>query len=47
MSIDNFPKDQKELFVAEYNKMYPQRAEMEGPKEFKYIVPKDYKRGSL
>ena len=33
MSIDNFPKDQKELFVAEYNKLYPQRAEMEGPKE--------------
>lgn len=43
MSIDNFPKDQKDLFVAEYNKMYPKLAEMEGPKEFKYTVPKDYK----
>ena len=43
MSIDNFPKDQKELFVTEYNKLYPSRPEMEGPKEFKYVVPKDYK----
>ncbi len=43
MSIDNFPKDQKELFLAQYNKMYPSRPEMEGPKEFKYTAPKDYK----
>lgn len=43
MSIDNFPKDQKELFIAEYNKMYPSRPEMEGPKELKYTVPKEYK----
>ena len=43
MSVDNFPKDQKELFIAEYNKIYPSRPEMEGPKEFKYTVPKDYK----
>ena len=43
MSVDNFPKDQKELFIAEYNKMYASRPEMEGPKEFKYTVPKEYK----
>nr|WP_293837139.1 Gfo/Idh/MocA family oxidoreductase [uncultured Arsenicibacter sp.] len=43
MSIDNFPKDQKEQFLAQYNKMYPSRPEMEGPKEFKYSAPKDYK----
>ncbi|GAB2577492.1 Gfo/Idh/MocA family protein [Spirosoma areae] len=43
MSVDNFPKDQKDLYVAEYNKLYPKLAEMEGPKEFKYMVPKDYK----
>ena len=43
MSVENFPKDQKELFIAEYNKQYPPHAEMEGPKEFKYMVPKDYK----
>ncbi|MCK8491162.1 Gfo/Idh/MocA family oxidoreductase [Spirosoma sp. RP8] len=43
MSIDNFPKDQKELFVKEYAKMYPSRPELEGPKEFKYSFPKDYK----
>ena len=43
MSIDNFPKDQKELFIAQYQKMYPSKPEMEGPKEFKYVVPKDYK----
>ena len=43
MSIDNFPKDQKELFLAGYNRLYPSQPEMEGPKEFKYMVPKDYK----
>jgi len=43
MSIDNFPKDQKELYIAEYNKLYPSKPEMDGPKEFKYVVPRDYK----
>lgn len=43
LSVDNFPKDQKELYIAEYNRMYPSRPEMEGPKEMKYTTPKDYK----
>ncbi|GAB3948840.1 hypothetical protein GCM10028805_24140 [Spirosoma harenae] len=43
MSVDNFPKDQKELYIAEYNKMYPQTPELIGPKEFKYSFPKEYK----
>ncbi len=43
MSIDNFPKDQKEKYIAEYQKMYPETPELVGPKEFKYAFPKDYK----
>ena len=43
LSVDNFPKDQKELYLAEYARLYPSTPEMEGPKEFKYMVPKDYK----
>ena len=43
MSIDNFPKDQKEKYIAEYQKMYPETPELVGPKEFKYAFPKEYK----
>ncbi len=43
LSIDNFPKDQQALYLAEYNKLYPSTPQMNGPKEFKYTVPKDYK----
>ena len=43
LSIDNFPKDQKELYIQEYAKLYPAHPELDGPKEFKYTFPKDYK----
>ncbi|GAA4448009.1 hypothetical protein GCM10023189_05220 [Nibrella saemangeumensis] len=43
LSIDNFPKDQQEAYLKEYNRLYPAQPEMEGPKEFVYSVPKNYK----
>ncbi|MGM9507534.1 Gfo/Idh/MocA family protein [Larkinella sp. GY13] len=43
LSISNFPKDQQEAYLKEYKKMYPERPEMEGPREMVYKTPKDYK----
>lgn len=43
LSIDNFPKDQQEAYLKEYNQLYPNRPEMEGPREMVYKTPKDYK----
>ena len=42
MSVDNFPKDQKDLYVKAYNEKYPPHYEMEDPKEYKFAVPKGY-----
>ncbi|WP_234735213.1 Gfo/Idh/MocA family protein [Tellurirhabdus bombi] len=43
LSIDNFPKDQKEAYLTEYNKKYPNLPEMEAPREYVFKMPKDYK----
>lgn len=43
MSIGSFPEAMQEAYKLEYNKMYAQRAQMEGPKEFTYKTPPGYK----
>ncbi|MEX0772655.1 MAG: Gfo/Idh/MocA family oxidoreductase [Balneolales bacterium] len=43
MSIGSFPEALQEEYKIEYDKKYPQRPEMEGPTEFVYKTPADYK----
>jgi predicted dehydrogenase len=43
MSINSFPETMQEAYKQEYSKKYPQKAEIEGPKEFVFKVPQDYK----
>ncbi|MEX2592909.1 MAG: Gfo/Idh/MocA family oxidoreductase [Anditalea sp.] len=43
MSIGSFPEAMQEAYKREYFQKYPQKPEMEGPKEFVYKVPQDYK----
>ncbi len=43
MSINTFPEDVREQFIAEYNKMYPQNPKIQEPNEFVYRDPDDYK----
>src|SRR5690554_4430959 len=42
MSISSFPEAMQEAYKQEYAKKYPQRPEMEGPKEMVYKVPQGY-----
>jgi predicted dehydrogenase len=43
MSIGSFPEAMQEAYKQEYAKQYPQRPEMEGPKELVFKVPQNYK----
>jgi predicted dehydrogenase len=43
MSIHSFPEAMQEAYKKEYAKQYPQRSEMEGPKDLVYKVPQGYK----
>jgi predicted dehydrogenase len=43
MSIGSFPEAMQEAYKQEYLQKYPPNPEMEGPKEFVYRVPQDYK----
>jgi predicted dehydrogenase len=43
MSVNSFPEDMQEAYKREYHQKYPQRSKMEGPKEFVYKTPDNYK----
>lgn len=43
MSVDSFPLAMQEAYKKEYYQKYPQRSEMEEPKELVYKTPKAYK----
>lgn len=43
MSINSFPEAMQEAYKVEYFKKYPEKAELEGPKEFVFKVPHNYK----
>lgn len=43
MSLGSFPEAMQEAYKAEYAKQYPQKPEMEGPKELIFKVPQGYK----
>lgn len=43
MSIGSFPEAMQEAYKRMYNEKYPQRPEMQGPKELVYKTPSDYK----
>ncbi|HLU90624.1 MAG TPA: Gfo/Idh/MocA family oxidoreductase [Cyclobacteriaceae bacterium] len=43
MSIGSFPAEMQEAYKKEYARKYPERAEMQGPKELEYKVPPNYK----
>jgi len=43
MSINSFSEEMQKKYREEYFKKYPKRPQLEGPKEFAYKVPSDYK----
>ncbi len=43
MSVGSFPEATQEAYKQEYVKQYPQRPEMEGPKDLVFKVPQNYK----
>ena len=43
MSINSFSEEMQKKYKEEYFKKYPSRPQMEGPKEFAFKVPSDYK----
>lgn len=43
MSLGSFPEAMQEAYKMEYAKQYPQKPEMEGPKELIFKVPQGYK----
>jgi hypothetical protein len=43
MSVDSFPVAMQEAYKKQYYEKYPQRPQMEEPREFVYKTPKDYK----
>jgi predicted dehydrogenase len=43
MSVHSFPTAMQEAYKKQYLAQYPPKPEMEGPKEFTYKLPKEYK----